>query len=898
MPSYLNYATTGYSSFNYNLNQEWYPDWQFTDIAPPTSAVEPLPAFSRDDVTVRWSGADPGGSGVETYDVQYRIGPAGIWQDWQLGTWSQSATFGKLPGKTVYFRCRATDKAGQKEAWPAGDGDTHTTFYNWKITGRATDNRLVPLSGVTVTTTQQVLEIKPSGEDGIYSAYFDGYDFAFQIDLLKAGYGAPATTEFLSANDGNLDVLMPPTDNILADPNFEAASFSSENWQADGLFMPALTTDQRHTGDQGVSFGRHFDLETIAHFDADVQFNPETSPRQDATGRFHAVWHIYNPTGGRTIYYASGDRDGNWSEPIAPVPFNSNVSELHWDVTADGRVHIIWKDYKGTYDMIYHTWRDDTGWHDPEIVYNIGWVEFYDFRLDSQGGGHLLWHLRSSGLEDFFYSYVNPSGAWSAPDRLFAEDYHDALKVVLDHDDGVHLLWGARGSDFYHNYRLPDGSWSALEKIVPSESYNWYGDLIIDDNNGLHLVWGNVSSGKISHSKRQADGSWSPATILSAGTNPERESVKTMPGPGGTLFIVWNGNDYSCRKLFQAHISDSGVWTGTDELNPGSECISDFWLRRYNQQIILLAEQKTYEEHHFCQLSLVSGDINSAGECTFLPTAIYGHYYPHPLVGLDGLSHVFWRKAGTDGIMELLHSRSLVNETAGESRLQQTVTIPAEMLHPTLSFAYWQGFNAGDEDLALKVSINDGLQTTQVFSGTQTAGWSYQWVDLEPWTGQEITVIFTLQQKVGAVAAWAYLDEAFLGSAYPDTWATIEGRSFVAPGDTLDLILHYGNKSSAAAEGSRLTATLPDELAITTAIPAPTTQTGQLLVWDLGTLTVEEGLGTITITTLVSPTLTEEISLPVSVDLDTDTPELNMANNSHQIMVVVSRKVFLPVVLR
>jgi len=45
---------------------------------------------------------------------------------------------------------------------------------------------------------------------------------------------------------------MPPADNILTDPDFEAASFSDSNWLSDGLYMSVLTTTQHHTGDHAA----------------------------------------------------------------------------------------------------------------------------------------------------------------------------------------------------------------------------------------------------------------------------------------------------------------------------------------------------------------------------------------------------------------------------------------------------------------------------------------------------------------------------------------------------------------------------------------------------------------------------------------------------------------------
>jgi hypothetical protein len=110
------------------------------DGTPPTSTITPLPTKSLAfDILVQWSASDTSiGSGVASYDVQYRIGTDGDWSDWLVGTTLTSLNFGKNPpvrlyeGKTYYFRVRARDKAGNVEDYPAGDAGTTWTIVNFK----------------------------------------------------------------------------------------------------------------------------------------------------------------------------------------------------------------------------------------------------------------------------------------------------------------------------------------------------------------------------------------------------------------------------------------------------------------------------------------------------------------------------------------------------------------------------------------------------------------------------------------------------------------------------------------------------------------------------------------------------------------------------------------------
>lgn len=89
------------------------------ETLPPETAVTPLPTYSNaPGFTLAWGGHDPGGSGIHSYDIQFRVGSGGSWTNWLIGTTSASGTFTGVPGQTYYYRARATDRAGNQESWP------------------------------------------------------------------------------------------------------------------------------------------------------------------------------------------------------------------------------------------------------------------------------------------------------------------------------------------------------------------------------------------------------------------------------------------------------------------------------------------------------------------------------------------------------------------------------------------------------------------------------------------------------------------------------------------------------------------------------------------------------------------------------------------------------------
>lgn len=88
------------------------------DTEPPNVDVQTLPEWSTSSFTVHWSGDDPGGSGIDHYDVQYRV-PGEDWTYWLNNTEATTAEWVGGANGTVYeFRARGVDHAGNIEEWP------------------------------------------------------------------------------------------------------------------------------------------------------------------------------------------------------------------------------------------------------------------------------------------------------------------------------------------------------------------------------------------------------------------------------------------------------------------------------------------------------------------------------------------------------------------------------------------------------------------------------------------------------------------------------------------------------------------------------------------------------------------------------------------------------------
>lgn len=97
----------------------------YDDEVPPAVRVNPLPDYVVPDFSVSWTGDDHGGSGVTSYDVQYRVN-GGEWIDWQTDVTYETAEFtGGEDGRTYEFRARGEDRA--RNVGRFGDAEASTT---------------------------------------------------------------------------------------------------------------------------------------------------------------------------------------------------------------------------------------------------------------------------------------------------------------------------------------------------------------------------------------------------------------------------------------------------------------------------------------------------------------------------------------------------------------------------------------------------------------------------------------------------------------------------------------------------------------------------------------------------------------------------------------------------
>jgi hypothetical protein len=138
----------------------------------------------------------------------------------------------------------------------------------------------------------------------------------------------------------------------------------------------------------------------------------------------------------------------------------------------------------------------------------------------------------------------------------------------------------------------------------------------------------------------------------------------------------------------------------------------------------------------------------------------------HFVLDLTGAVHLVGRVAFSD--KGLIHITPIHATQPDNSLLKQTITIPAAMEAPTLSFVYQIRSGAPPDDLRLIVEVTDGSSVTAVFTTVEAmADWRHGWANLSQWKGKTVTISFRVPTAAGQPLSQVFLDEVSLGSAYP-----------------------------------------------------------------------------------------------------------------------------------
>lgn len=233
-------------------NKEWWVDWETTDVTPPTSSVTTPMLADRPTFPVTWSGTDTQ-SGVRSYGLQVRDGLGGVWTPWLTATTQTTAMFNGELAHTYYFQSRATDWAGNVQAYPGGNGSAVATTPSYELRGQVRGHRDQPVAVALIQGGPPLTGSAFSDAWGDFNLYAHITGTAI-LTVSRAGFGSLPAMQMVSVGEASVQPVfyLPPPVDVVTNGQFESGDLSG--WNVIGEMTPTITTTA-HTGHYAVQLG-------------------------------------------------------------------------------------------------------------------------------------------------------------------------------------------------------------------------------------------------------------------------------------------------------------------------------------------------------------------------------------------------------------------------------------------------------------------------------------------------------------------------------------------------------------------------------------------------------------------------------------------------------------------
>lgn len=887
---------------------------------PPNSSLSPLPPYHRRDqgVPVQWGGSDPGGSGIASYDVQYRI-DGGNWVNWQTDTPETISSFWAYEeGNNYEFRVRAIDRAQNEGDWSAPDADSQITFYEWGLAGMAYDNSGAPVSGIGVTTTPGVLGIVADDPDGEYHAYIADASATYTVTWGKNGYDNLPATTFVgkvgegAAPNGWQDVFLPPANNVVENWGFESGGFDS--WQPSGVVTAVVTTNTSHTGQYATRLGPMSLFEPAQGVSNNIVIARNAASVIGSNDAVHLVYFGWVNDSHYEMFYTQRSQSGSWSSPQSLTPnisVDTNTESVQMILGQNGVLHLTWfgnpaGDY--SYYKVYYMQRTTSGvWSSPVIISGNMDARYPQIAVDNSGIVHIVWQYANAAA--IYYSRRAVNGIWSSPTMLsLIDDYYtDYAHIVAGSDGVVHVVWrefgGQSGEHLYYTRRNTNGIWTTPQILINSSATIAELMLEIDSQQAVHLFWQNgiVPYATLYYSRLQGT-VWSSAypVVQTYFTNAD-----VVVGSDNSLHLVWSdasSSPYNEADIYYKKRGSNGVWSNVQHLSsslPGSSLVPKIAISSGGALHVVWGNgncENNYEIYYSQQRansgwsvpqSITSGIINLV-----CPTN------SEILVDSLGLAHITWDDGTYYPSTGLVyHIKQAVAEETGDAAVSQMITVPMTMTNPALSFLYQLVGAAAQYDTGLFVEVDDGTAVTPLLStGEEVGDWQHEWVNLAEWSGENITLTFRLHQEEDAPLLYAYLDEVTVGSTYSDVDIDVINDTAILPGEETTLSLIYNNRGGAAARGVTITYTLPAGMTyLSASVPPASTNP---FVWHVPDLPAKSDPFEILVTARVNANTPAFTTLTSTAVISTTDPELELLNNQAEGHIYTATFRYLPIIAR
>ncbi len=744
------------------------------------------------------------------------------------------------------------------------------TILSWGVVGTAEDNSGATVTGIRVTANPPPDLLNTGSQESLFGAYYQTPSFPISIGFSKDGYGSVPDTSFTDEQPAPLTVVLPPTDNLIKDGDFESGDVNT-GWKAGGAISPQIVSDHSHTGQYSARLG------SLPGSFAPAKLIGSSLERPQAGIDKRGIVHILY-TDGSDAYYSELN-GSNWSVPESVHPGKMLVAD-------DGAVMLIWTN-RDTSKMYYQRREPLAGWTTPEEVPGLA-VEYddsYDMSLDSQGNLHLV--LARSYTTTFSYIQYNPRSGWSPIETTNNGNLQGKTTIKIAGIDRAGTLNCAltNNNQPYFIRRSSIGRWSEIEKL-PTDGFQLKSPIFITAPQGdAYLAW--IYQDNIYFSWRPWYGNWTTPQRIVDLADPISHFNMTL-GPSGRLHLICGTtNTYTKLGLYYVSRDLGGIWSAPEEVTDSASWAENGIVE--DAHGTLHAAWVTEVPHSVYTASKPANGSWSVPELLSSGGAFDGDPYgPILLADDDGNIHVLW---GGNG--QWYAGLRLATES-GDSSISQTISIPADMHAPILSLMASLEGGYTPEDARFTIEVRSEDTSTIVYSASLPAqGWEHIWTDLSPWSGKTITLVLATHQPGDAPRVGAYLDDITVGSAHPDVWIQADSNKIAQPGDNLTVNIRYGNQGGATAQGTHLVLTLPEGLSLQSASLPPASVNNDQVDWAIDDLSAWSEPQTIQVVLKSAPGILGGTTLEMSLSIQT-AEEIESANNTVWLDTLFDWRRYLP----
>lgn len=572
-------------------NTAWEPDWQTNDTTIPVSAVNPLPPLAPGLFTLSWSGSDPGGSGISSYDIQMKVGN-GNWTDLLIQTTATSVQVSGTSGQVLSFRSRARDYASHLEEWPAVPDATTTIDNlppNTAVTPLPTYSQNFGFSvswyGNDPGGSQIVYDVQYRSNGGWQewltatpdtSATFYGTSGVIYYFRVRGRDDAQNQEEWPAGNDGDASTTLYEWQIYGTAHNNTGSPVSGTQATITPGGFATVANDP--AGQYAAYSASNEDSYTVAWQKNNYQTLPQTqfyrvnpfyfSRLQDIwmppidnliqdwgleSGGFNNGWGSTGnvPAGVITQTHHTGQYNLQLGQPspfapvqaISPQPQTSRNQALLIDNT--NTVHVAGISYQEQPQRtLWYTQKPQNGsWSSIEVIDDGSFIGDVKLVIDNTNRLHSMWIGYTGQFNPtIMYSTKMGNGTWSSPTEIYTQSSDYGLEIGVDGNGVVHAVWPTNNSMVMYTRRATNGVWSTPTEIG---QINYYGytslELVVTPQGVVHVLWQlQTQFEEIQYRRRELNGNWTPVQTVNEGMEEVRAiDAEMVVDSAGFVHVVW-----------------------------------------------------------------------------------------------------------------------------------------------------------------------------------------------------------------------------------------------------------------------------------------------------------------------------------------------------------------------